>query len=379
MNKVVITISVLALTAALAGACSNSHDAEPPRALDEGTGGNGGRVDDGGRPVDDGGEDADEDGGITDARDELVPIDASRGEDSGDSQDGGDQEDVLPEPDCVFDEDCANQITLGACELPRCKAGTCEKELAPRGTPCNDGVECSSGGLCEEGVCTPGKPDMTNPNCAETVTRNTLWITEVMGRPRSIDGSVDPVDGQWVEITSRALKELDLQGVRLVHFDWAAGEPEPSEPSYVAYLFGNASISSGESLLVGRSPEPTLNGGLRMPFYDGDAFEFRGDRNARLVLVTPAWVDDAELPLGQLPSGPIAEKYIIDTVFIPAGTFSEANQGRSWQASMPLPDPSMPEARVFCHTPETASNAYVEEGALKNYGTPGAANVGCGP
>lgn len=375
MHKASITASVLMIVGAIAAACSTASDPEKPLPLGDGDsdGGNTGR--DAANPLPDAGAESDAD--IEDARDELIPIDADRGGDSGDgdSGDGGGEADAPIEPACIFDEDCADQITSGVCEIPKCKAGACGKEFAPRGFPCDDGIECSSGGLCEEGVCTPGQPDVTNPDCAENATRNALWITEIMGRPQPIDGSVDATEGQWVEITSRASKELHLQGIRLVYYEWPDGEAEPGMPSYSAYLFGDASVSPGDTLLVARSSESSLNGGLRASFAYGEAFELRGDRNARLVLVTPEWTKGVDLPLGELPPGPIDEQYIIDSVLIPAGTFGDADRGRSWQVSEPLPPPT--EERTWCYAPADSASAYVEEGGVKNYGTPGRSNLGC--
>lgn len=375
MNKVAITVSALALTAALAGACSNSSDSEKPPALDEGAGGSGGgRVDGGGGGADDAGDEPDEDGGITDARDELVPIDADRGNDSGDGDpgdDGGDA-DVPPPPECISDEDCAGKLPVGVCEVAACRFGACTVEHAPLASPCDDGLDCSSGGLCKDGVCSPGPIDVTNPQCVDKPFPGALSITEVMATPRAIEGQVHATEGQWIEITNRAAKEVHVQGVHLVYFDWPSNGTEPEIPEYSTFILGDTVVDPEGALVVTRSGDPEQNGGLRSPFAFGNALDLASAGHAKLLLVMPEWGKNGS-------EVPIAPQYIIDSVYIPAGTFGEANQGRSWQASAPLPDPSTPESRVFCHTPEAASNAYVEEGAVKNYGTPRASNVGCDP
>lgn len=379
MKKASLKFSTLILTGVLVAACSESKDSEKPSGLDDAPLDGGADRNDGEAPSTDGGDERDAD--IEDAREELVPIDADRGEgDGGDAEpgDAGDGEPDAPaEPECIFDEDCETAITVGICELPKCTAGVCGTIWAPRAYPCDDGLECSSGGLCEEGVCTSGQPDISNPDCVEQVVHGALWLTEVMGRPLAIDDSVDAVEGQWVEITSRAAKEVHLQDVLLVYFEWASGESEPDAPTYAAFPLGDASLSPGDSLLVARTFDPSLNGGIRAPFAYGNAFEFKGDRNGRLLLVAPEWIRQEDLPLGSLPNGPIKSEYTIDSVLIPAGTFGDANRGRSWQLSVPLP--TSPEARVWCHTPADAAHAYVEEGALRNYGTPGQDNQSCSP
>lgn len=379
MKKVSITVGALVVLGALAASCGNSKDSDRPGSFDDGPDAEGGKDGAAGGSQDDGG--IIEDSGIGDATDELVPIDADRGE-----QDGGDGSveqdaggDGAPEPECIFDEHCADKLTLGVCELAKCNDGVCKAVLAPRAFPCDDGIECSSGGLCEEGVCTAGQPDVTNPDCVDGPTKNALWITEIMGRPRAIDDRVDAIEGQWVEVTSRAAKELYLQGIYLVYYEWPEGAPEPTSPSYVGYAMGDRSLPPDESIIVARSFDSSLNGGLRVPFSYGNAIEFRADRNARLMLVAPEWTKGVDLPLGQLPSGPIEDRLIIDSVHIPAGTFGAAHAGRTWQAAMPLPIPSKPTDRTWCYVPAAPAHSYVEEGALSNWGTPGAPNVTCSP
>lgn len=379
MRKFSFELLAFVIAGTFAAACSNSDESEKPAGIGETPfDGGGGRSDGGGDASKDGG--AEEDADIEDGGGDLVPNDADRGErDGSDAEpgDGGEDGEVLPEPECIFDRDCEETLAIGVCELPKCTAGKCSTTLAPRAYPCDDGIECSSGGLCEEGVCTPGRPDVTNPDCVDEVSKGALWFTEIMGRPQAIDDSVDANEGQWIEIVSRASKEVHLQGMRIVHYDWAPGGEEPIEPVYSAFYLSDASVSPRDPLLITRSSDPALNGGLRGAFAYGDAFELKADRNTRLILVSADWTKDAELPLGELPTGPIDAKYIIDSVRIPAGTFGDVNRGRSWQASAPLPDSS--DARVWCHTPADSANAYVEEGALRNYGTPGQTNQSCPP
>lgn len=374
MNKVAITLSGLALTTALAGACSKSDSTDGPPLVD-GTGGSGGgsRPDAGKEPVEDGG-DIEEDGGITDAQDELVPTDASRGEDSGDASDGDDEADAPVEPECIFDSDCADKVTIGACEQARCVDQKCTKGPAKAGTLCDDGEVCTLGDVCDgDGTCAPGYWDDQNAACVAALAPGAVQVTEIMGKPRAIPGKVDPEKAQYIEITSRLTKAVSLSGLSLVYYEWPKDAEEPSAPTGAkVHRFGDEHVlMPGKSVLLLRSSDRFANGDLPgLATYEG--IDFSEDQNARLML-------------GRLARGTERERdsvtfeILVDSVYIPAGTFSEANQGRSWQAGAPLPAADGPDERVFCHTPAQASNAYVEDGELKNYGTPGTTNASCAP
>lgn len=366
MRKVAIPVGALVLAGMLAASCSSSSKRDAPAddgLADGGGDGAAGASDDAGK----GGEDAD----IADAPDGLVPIDADRGEqDAGDAAiDGGDGE--SKEPECVFDQDCADELVIGVCEVPKCTDGFCSTAQAKIGTLCDDGDPCTQGDSCDgEGSCSPG---LVDDECVESPAPNAMWFTEIMGNPQPIDGYVDEREGQWIEILVRAAKPIAMGRSTLVYYEWDEGESEPEQPVALRgrLQFQTPVLASEPALLV-RSEDPYQNGNItRATAYT--EIVFSKDRNARLLLMGPEWRPAPDELF------PIPPEHVVDSVLIPAGTFSDTHLGRSWQVAMPLPASSEPSARVWCHTPPAGGYAYIEEGGLRNWGTPGAPNLPCTP
>lgn len=369
MHRASIAISVLVMVGAIAAACSNANDADKPLPLGDDNYDAGDSGKDAANALPDGGDEADAD--IGDARDELIPIDADRGGDSGSGGpvDGGDEDDAPVEPECIFDEDCAGKLTLGICERVLCVEQACTKAHAKIGTICEDGEVCTQGDSCDgNGVCVSGLLDDRNEDCVAKPTPNALWFTEVMGVPRAIEGLVADEDAQWIEVVVRGLKAVSLDRAALVYYDWPDNEPEPQNPEPTIARLQGLLLPSEPQLLV-RSNNPYSNGNLRGAVEYAKIAFGRDNRNARLLLIGPDWKPAP----GEVFAVPA--EYVIDSILLPAGTFSEAHKGRSWQVSEPLPPSS--EERTWCHTPADSVNAYVEEGALKNYGTPARSNVAC--
>ncbi len=125
------------------------------------------------------------------------------------------------------------------------------------GTPGEANTSCTGGARprapAGEGASGAGRAslDAVAPGAGEVV------ITEFLANP----GAVDDANGEWVELTNVSDVDLDLSGCELAD----GGRNSVVFPD-------GTTLAAGARMLVGRSGDSSLNGGLSVDLETGDAF-----------------------------------------------------------------------------------------------------------
>ncbi|MEZ4365400.1 MAG: lamin tail domain-containing protein [Kofleriaceae bacterium] len=227
-------------------------------------------------------------------------------------------------PDYTANDDLANWC-------PATPELSTEFEPANYGTPGEPNQDCE---VVVPGMCLDG--DTLRPTVAPTA--GDLVITEIMANP---DG-VDDAFGEWFELLATA--DVDLNGVGL---DRAGDAREPD-------LLGGERclhVAAGERVVVARSADPTVNGGL--PAVAG-TFRFT------MTSGSPAAPGDVRVLVG-------------DTVIDAFVWAAPVGAGRSLQLDPDFETAAAnDEERVWCD-----GDAPYGTGEPPDRGTPGAANAEC--
>ena len=137
------------------------------------------------------------------------------------------------------------------------------------GTPGAENDACTSGARPSAPASRPARgasADASAPGAGDVV------ITEFLADP----GAVDDSGGEWVELTNVAETDLDLSGCSLSDYGRNA----------VTFADGTV-LAAGARLVVGRSADPSLNGGLTVDVETGADFTL----NNNLYFLTPETED----------------------------------------------------------------------------------------
>lgn len=118
------------------------------------------------------------------------------------------------------------------------------------GTPGAENTAC-------DGAARPSAPAPRASATAGTPGAGDVVITEFLADP----GAVDDASGEWVELTNATDQDLDLSGAVLTD----GGRNSVTFPD-------GTTIAAGGTLLVGRSGDAEVNGGLVMDVETGDSF-----------------------------------------------------------------------------------------------------------
>lgn len=266
-----------------------------------------------------------------------------------DAGDGGGLEVKYPDvaPDCVKDEDCDddNVCTMDFCVSLQCKNPGNKSD-------CDDGNACTGGDSCEGGKCLPGKLDL----CVkyDGPLAGQLVITEVMYKPAGPeDAPLNYKVAEWFEVKNITDKALPLKGLRIGSFDknGTAG-PDGLLPFAKDDIIEDdiVTIAAGGYLVIGRSTDKTVNGGVDVGVVA--VFGLTNDSDS-VVLTTPAGdiVDAVAWDVKKAWPKLHAKSMSLD----PAGTDAKAND----------------KPGVWCGATSVMSSG--------DLGTPGAKNDACPP
>jgi cysteine-rich repeat protein len=201
---------------------------------------------------------------------------------------------------CTSDAMCQpdDACSIGVCVASGPQAGSCTSAADPAKPGC-----CLFDFQCKDesdkwvGKCKPD-PKLGYSTCALAVSPNwcqssvqTPIINEVMADPQSVSDSL----GEWVEITNAADQPVDLSGYSLV-----------GEQGEICQLFPAAAheVGPGQSVVVGRVADASLNGGISVDFACGLSLSI--DNSAPfLSLVSPEGAEaDRWPPLPATPPEP---------------------------------------------------------------------------
>ena len=141
--------------------------------------------------------------------------------------------------ECQANADCA--------ENERCNVDTCEEVIVP---DCTNDMECEGDLVCRDGACIAGPMGMMgNPMAGE------LLVTEIMYNPHN---GLSDNNAEWIEVHNASNRDIVLDGCDIA--DEGAATGSTGSPVEL-----NGPLNAGEYLVVARSADPAVNGGL-MPF-----------------------------------------------------------------------------------------------------------------
>jgi hypothetical protein len=191
-----------------------------------------------GRYSTEGGTTVDEAAPLNLFQDVKVGADASKAKDAGKPKDGASEADSAAETEsgtdgaaesdgstadagadacsitCQTDTDCANMPNLPACRLGACENGCCTVVIDLDGTPCDDGLDCSSEDACLNGSCTGTASGCDDglactldtcdaKGCKHEAANGSCFIEGAC----YADGETDPAsDCQWCEVGTSQTK-----------------------------------------------------------------------------------------------------------------------------------------------------------------------------